>query len=609
MENRYAILLVRVSTEQQDYDAQIIDLKDFAIKKGFNQFKIIETKESGLINIDQRIGTNEMFEFIKENPQYQTVIATEISRLARRQSTLHPIKDWLVKNKIQLYLKDSDFRLLNKQNKITVEGEMMFSLFGIFAETEITQKKLRFSREKRKLMAMGLSISGVALFGYKREQTETKQNRLVHHEENADKVRKIFNWYLNGINGDKEVSISKINIQCIKDNFPKYTHSKRNINKLLKEGAYTGKKITKNKWKNPMYRFDKTVEPYLYSSNEIFYGEPIIDRETFDAVQKKLKEKNTTVDKSVKHITLLSKLIICPVCNKYFQGDYRNSIGVIKHSYRCGSRSTPFKCSNKQSFSMAMLDTTIWCVIKSDLELLARQIVENDPKEDNIKLNDELINLDNKEAEIKEKIRKENFRFNVFIENPDSAEPDYLEKFQVKMKSYDQSINQIKNEKAKIRNLLTIKNEELNDLDLVINSNLENIESSKELLKRYINIFIENINIHLHNTRYTILELKFNIYGEDKLVKHNGKSAEYIETPYTKNTFVILDKRQTLKIRSYKTNVNLKVIDSETINVMKSEIPINRIFQNSTVSEYQKGVLKEFVEFKFDKLSIYKNKA
>jgi DNA invertase Pin-like site-specific DNA recombinase len=558
MENKCAILLVRVSTEIQDYDAQIFDLESFAKKKGFTHFKKIETKESGLISIDQRTGTNEMFNFIEENPNYNTVFATEISRLARRQSTLHIIKDWLVKNKIQLFLKDSDFKLLNEKNKLTTEGEMMFSLFGIFAETEINQKKLRFSREKKRLMAIGLSISGKALFGYERKLTETKQNKLVHHKENSEVVRKIFNWYLNGIDSDREVSINQINMKCIKLNYPKYTHSKRNINKLLKEEAYTGLKVTNNKWKNPMFKFDETEEEYLYSNNEIFYGKPIIDRETFDAVQSKLKQKNTTVDKSTKHVTLLAKLIVCPTCGKYFQGDYRIKDGYIKHTYRCGSRSTPYKCSNSQAFSMTMLDGAIWSLIKSDLSLLAKQIVEHDPKEEVLKQNNELINLELKEKEYREKIRKENLRFNVYINNPESAEPDFFNNFEKKIKILNNSIKNILNERAKIKTALTIRNEELNDIEFVINSNLDNIENSKELLKKYINIFIENIQVKLHNKKFTVISINFKVHGCNKLIMTNDKTAKFIEASYSKSTCIILDKKQTLKIKAVKTNQDIQ---------------------------------------------------
>jgi DNA invertase Pin-like site-specific DNA recombinase len=605
MESKYAILLVRVSTEIQDYDAQIFDLESFAKKKGFTHFKKIETKESGLISIDQRTGTNEMFSFIEENPQYNTVFATEISRLARRQSTLHIIKDWLVKYKVQLFLKDSDFKLLNEKNKLTTEGEMMFSLFGIFAETEINQKKLRFSREKKRLMAMGLSISGKALFGYERKLTETKQNKLVHHEVNANVVRKIFNWYLNGIDGVAEVSINKINMECIKTNEPKYTHSKRNINKLLKEEAYTGFKITNNKWKNPMFKFDETEEEYLYSSNEIFYGEPIIDRDTFDSVQLKLKKKNTTVDKSNKHVTLLAKLLICSNCGKSFQGDYRIKDSKVKHTYRCGSRSTPYKCTNSQAISMTMLDGAVWSLIKSDLILLAKQIVENDPQEEAIKQKKALENLEFKEIELREIIRKENLRFNVYIQNPESADSDYFEKFEAKINKHNIAIKKIINERAKIKIAQTIRNEELNNIDFVINSNLKSIEASKELIKKYINIFVKNLHIHIHNKRFTVFSIHFNIHGNDIFKKISNGQADFQEASYSKNTFVILDKKQTLKIRAFKTNQLIEVIDQSTIKALRWDIPLENIFKTFVGKPEEMGILKEFTEFEFRKLNVY----
>jgi site-specific DNA recombinase len=608
MENRHAVLLVRVSTEIQDFNAQILDLEEFAKKKGFEHFKIIQTKESGLISLEHRTGTNEMFNFIKENPEYNTIFATEISRLARRQSFLHLIRDWLEQNKVQLFLKDSDFKLLDANNEVTPEGAMMFSLFGIFAEAELTQKKKRFAREKKKLMTLGLSISGKLLFGYKREMTEAKRNRLVHDEKNAEIVRTIFNWYLNGFDGIKEVSINKIYLKCLKKgDFPKYTHSKRNINKLLKEEAYTGSKITNNKWKNPMAEYSDKVEKYLYSQNLINYGEPIIDRETFDKVQKKLKEKNTTAEKSSTHITLLSKMFICPNCGKYFQGDYRIKEGFVKNTYRCGSRSVPSKCSNKQSLSMAMLDGAVWSLIKSDLELLAKQIVENDPKDENTKLEDELINLEAIEKDIRDKVKRENNRYSIFVENPDTVEPDYLETFQAKIKMFNKKLTQINDEKAKIKTLQTVKHEQLSNIDFVISSNLSAIEKSKNLLKKYINIFVDDIRLHYHNTRFTIISINFKKYGYDQMKKVSNGSAEFIDAHYSKCTYVILDKKQTLKIRAVKTNLPITMLEQNKIKVMRFDLMLEEIFEKLDEKTENKGIIKEFKQIEFGKLDVYKN--
>ena len=53
MSSNCAILLVRVSTMEQDYDPQIDDLKKYANSRGYTKLKIIETKESGLVHISQ----------------------------------------------------------------------------------------------------------------------------------------------------------------------------------------------------------------------------------------------------------------------------------------------------------------------------------------------------------------------------------------------------------------------------------------------------------------------------------------------------------------------------------------------------------------------------
>lgn len=151
MSNNYAILLVRVSTMEQNYDPQIDDLKKYALALGYNKLKIIETKESGLVDFDKKVGTNQLFSFISENPKYKVVFATEISRIGRRQSILHQIKEWFVRNRIQLHVKDVGYSLFDETGNVTIAGEMMFSLYGLFAEAEIKQKRTDFGGLNRVL--------------------------------------------------------------------------------------------------------------------------------------------------------------------------------------------------------------------------------------------------------------------------------------------------------------------------------------------------------------------------------------------------------------------------------------------------------------------------
>ena len=105
-----AIILVRVSTYVQDYQPQVDDLINYAKKLGYNKFEKIDTKETGLADLKNKEGFERLKSFVKNNPNYKTVFATELSRIGRRQSVLHQIKEWFVSNKIQLHLKDEKIK-------------------------------------------------------------------------------------------------------------------------------------------------------------------------------------------------------------------------------------------------------------------------------------------------------------------------------------------------------------------------------------------------------------------------------------------------------------------------------------------------------------------
>ncbi len=63
-----AILLARVSTQFQDGDPQITDLVEYARTKGFTKFEKIETKETGLADLKDKIGLEKIQSFILSNP-------------------------------------------------------------------------------------------------------------------------------------------------------------------------------------------------------------------------------------------------------------------------------------------------------------------------------------------------------------------------------------------------------------------------------------------------------------------------------------------------------------------------------------------------------------
>jgi DNA invertase Pin-like site-specific DNA recombinase len=593
MEKKFAILLVRVSSLEQDYEAQIYDLKLYGSTLGYTDYHIIETKETAFADLNQKIGTNEMFKFIETNPEYNTVLMTEISRLARRQSILHSLKEYCLNKQIQIFIKDLDFKLLDESGKINQQAEMMFTLFGMFAESEVKQKLERFSRKRKELMQMGVSISGKLLFGYDRFKIENGKNTLVVNDVQATIIRTIFNWYLNGLGTIKNPSIKTISLECIRLGYHHYTHSKRNVNKLLKEEAYTGFKTTNNKRKNPKFGVVMNEPEFLISNTSIKYP-VIIDADIFTKTQTKLKANTTQGDKQTKHITILSKLITCPSCGRYLQGNYRLIKGIGKNSYRCTSRGDTQPCESKsKSISMNLIDSAVWSLIKSDLSALSQKINQINPDEFLIELDNHFYNFIERENEIKNEIEE-----NIAILNSVGklTSPNIIQLIQntgKKIEKLEVELLKIEKEKTKIESNKLLILDRQDNVESIINDNLSTIENSKELLKKYINSFVDTINILEHSIKYTVLELVIKDFtiSKDYTDYFGDRMPIQLELAY-----IVLDKTITRDIKGFyfkaqTANNNYKnylgLVKNEMIPIIKNEI-ITKVFDISKELNFKK---------------------
>lgn len=597
-----AVILVRVSTVIQDYLPQVADLIDYAKKLGYTKFHKIETKESGLADLNDKEGLEKLKSFIQDNKDYKTIFATELSRIGRRQSILHQIKEWLIANKIQLCLKDTGYTLFDSSGNISAAGEIMFTLYGFFAESEVKAKKDRFQRAKKHLMKMGLSISGKTLFGYKKQTLEKQKSTLILDEKNSDIVKQIFNWYLNGYENKESPSIRDISLKCLKENFPSYTHSKRNVNKLLKEQGYTGFKVTNNKRKNPNYVEFTNEEKYIITQNEIKYPE-IIDRELYDAVQTKLKSNNTTADKANKHITLLSRMVVCPNCGNYYTGDYRTVKNIVKNSLRCGGRSKTVPCMNKQVISMSMLDSAIWSLIKTDLSLLSETINKLNPDENIEILKTNKLSIENKLNSIESEVIQLENALITSTANRNINLSNLISTFESRIKKFSKDKRILQKELVNVQNQFIISEKKLLNIEEIIVKNIDSIENNPSLLRRYISYFINRIEILSHDKKFTVLKITFKACGKEKRIVDFKGRLEHIDPDYGIFTHIILDKRKTLNIKAVKITKSNLIIENNEIKFSQM-IPIEKLFDRPSFDIGNKLISQDVKRFNLTKLNL-----
>lgn len=598
--SKKAILLVRVSTTFQDTDPQKDSLIEYANSKGFTELHIIETKESGLADISDRSGLENLFAFCKNNPDYKTVFSTEMSRLGRRQSVLSTIKENFVREKIQLFVKNIDFKLLDDELKLDEKGNIMFTLFGLFAENEIATKKNRFIQKRIFDMKNGINIAGKNLFGYKKIY-DNKRVTWTVDEYNAEIVRQVFSFYINGFANNKNPSIAKIVQECIRLNYPKYTHSKRNINKLLKESGYTGYKITNNKRK--VIDTNGSIT-YKVTQNEIRYPTPIITNEIFNKAQAKLLSNNSKAEKASKHTTILSKMILCSVCGNHFMGEYRTKNGYSKNTYRCSSRTrvTP-ECTNKQSISMTLLDSVIWGYILQRKDLI--KIIETINPDDAVQGLE--LNIAKYKSKIEELSKIVNDANGLLGKLTKSKRYNEAERVLESIQKYEGKLKKQRNELTKLEEKIT----ELNDSNELLDrlkSTISINQVSKSLIKQYVNFLLEKIEIKFHDSKYTIIEIK-----NRSFVKYKKEMTYTISDSHP---HILIDKSNTLKPQvivieqpiGIETD-NIFLVDSSRPDTVKKEsyISLSELFSNIKNGASQVLLFRNRLDEPSEKYNPYKN--
>ena len=76
------VILARVSTQMQDYQRQILELREFCDRAGWEVVSVFANKVSGAKAAAERAEIVEMVEYVKTNA-VRRVVCLEISRLGR----------------------------------------------------------------------------------------------------------------------------------------------------------------------------------------------------------------------------------------------------------------------------------------------------------------------------------------------------------------------------------------------------------------------------------------------------------------------------------------------------------------------------------------------
>ena len=121
------VLLLRVSTNSQDYEYQRNTLTELCDRNGWEIVHTVENKVSGAKKNEEREEIIELLDYIKNN-QVDLVAATEISRVGRNTLEALKIIEVLNENKVNLYLANYNIETLLPDGTINPIARLILTI-------------------------------------------------------------------------------------------------------------------------------------------------------------------------------------------------------------------------------------------------------------------------------------------------------------------------------------------------------------------------------------------------------------------------------------------------------------------------------------------------
>lgn len=142
MEKVKAVIYARVSTQGQDYDRQLAELKQYADRMGYDIVKTFSEKISGAKKVEERQAMTELLNYVEVN-KVDKVLIYECSRLSRRAVDFLSIIEIFNEKKISLYIHQNGLETLLPNGEIKPIATLVL---GILAQFNSMERSLIRSR-------------------------------------------------------------------------------------------------------------------------------------------------------------------------------------------------------------------------------------------------------------------------------------------------------------------------------------------------------------------------------------------------------------------------------------------------------------------------------
>ncbi len=146
------VILARVSTDKQEYERQLVELRDYCDKMGWEVVREFSNKVSGAVSIEDREEIMSLVEYVRAN-EVKRVVCLEISRLGRNTLEALKVIQILNDNKVSLYVKNYNLETLTADGKVNPVTSLICTILLEVASMERLTIKERMASGRDQYIA------------------------------------------------------------------------------------------------------------------------------------------------------------------------------------------------------------------------------------------------------------------------------------------------------------------------------------------------------------------------------------------------------------------------------------------------------------------------
>jgi DNA invertase Pin-like site-specific DNA recombinase len=182
------VILVRVSTQKQETDRQISELRAYADSKGYDVLEMCKETVSGRADESEREGLERAKELARFG-KIKKVLVHEVSRLARKNSVTHKFVETLEECGVSLYWHAQGFETLLPNGKRNPAAGVMLALLAELARSEVETLRERINSGLAEARRKGVKLGRPEGTTLDREVFLQKHKDIIRHLKSGQSVR------------------------------------------------------------------------------------------------------------------------------------------------------------------------------------------------------------------------------------------------------------------------------------------------------------------------------------------------------------------------------------------------------------------------------------